>query len=455
MVSPGDIDVDKKWLEIGIISLYQIARVRTEWTKMVRNSRPYERSHPWLSFHLDLHEAGPRLWLALGEAQSKCQHIAGVPLQPVVAEALHTVYLAKGIRATTAIEGNTLSESEVRQRIEGKLELPHSKEYLGREVDNILSATNKLLDVLEKKGRTDITPTSMMEFNQRVLHKLELEKDVEPGKIRKHSVVVGRYQGAPPEDCEFLLGRLCDWLNDRSFSHGEDRHNEIAYGILKAIVAHIYFAWIHAFGDGNGRTARLLEVKFLLESGVPSAAAHLLSNHYNLTREEYYRQLDNASKSGGNLIPFIEYAVQGFTDQLRQQLQVIRGQQWNVAWVNFVHEVLGEHKTEPGRRQRKLVLALSASSEPVPRSQIRRLTAELAEMYAGKEEKTLTRDLNAIVKTKLVEKVGSSYRACRETILAFLPRINAEQLIKAIGETKVLVNMQEEIPEQMELLPPD
>lgn len=52
----------------------------------------------------------------LGEAASKCEHIAGVPLRPSVAQELHRLYLAKGALATTAIEGNTLTENEVLQR---------------------------------------------------------------------------------------------------------------------------------------------------------------------------------------------------------------------------------------------------------------------------------------------------------------------------------------------------
>ncbi len=75
--------------------------------------RPYEGSHPFISFHLDLRRAGPELWLLLGEAQSKCDHISGIPLRPSVAHALHSLYLVKGVQATTAIEGNTLTESEV------------------------------------------------------------------------------------------------------------------------------------------------------------------------------------------------------------------------------------------------------------------------------------------------------------------------------------------------------
>ena len=90
-----------------------------------------EKTHPWISFKINMTRAKPTFWMLLGEAASKCEHIAGVPLQPETAKRLHQLYLAKGAAATTAIEGNTLTEEEVLQHIEGKLELPASKEYLG------------------------------------------------------------------------------------------------------------------------------------------------------------------------------------------------------------------------------------------------------------------------------------------------------------------------------------
>jgi hypothetical protein len=55
------------------------------WTIM----RTFERTHPWISFRIDLRKAAPSLWLLLGEAASKCEHIAGVPLRPSVAQSLH------------------------------------------------------------------------------------------------------------------------------------------------------------------------------------------------------------------------------------------------------------------------------------------------------------------------------------------------------------------------------
>ena len=200
-------------------------------------------------------------------------------------------------------------------------------------------------------------------------------------------------------------------------AHGD----EIVYGVVKAIVAHVYFVWIHPFGDGNGRTARLLELKFLMEAGVPSDAAHLLSNHYNLTRTEYYKQLDMASKSGGDILPFIEYAVRGFVEQLREQINVIRDQQIDTAWINYVHDCFRRDKSNSGRRRRSLVLALSGIPTPVQKSTIPRLTTDLAAEYAKKTPKTVSRDLNALVEMDLIVKSPNGYSAAKSRILAFLP----------------------------------
>jgi len=106
--------------------------------------RTYLKTHPWLIFQVDLRLLDYVIWVALGEAQSKCEHISGIPLRPSVARQLHMVYLAKGVLATTAIEGNTLTESQVLQHLEGKLELPPTKEYLSREIDNIIEACDKI-----------------------------------------------------------------------------------------------------------------------------------------------------------------------------------------------------------------------------------------------------------------------------------------------------------------------
>ncbi len=118
----------------------------------------HETSHSWISFRLSLEGATPRLWQLLGEAKSKCQHLAGVPLKPMVAENMHAIYLARGALATTAIEGNTLSEEEALKVVRGKSRLPRSQQYLAKEIENILAVINNIMDEVEKREDKEILP---------------------------------------------------------------------------------------------------------------------------------------------------------------------------------------------------------------------------------------------------------------------------------------------------------
>lgn len=384
-------------------------------------TRTYERTHRWLTFQVDFRAAGSEFWMFLGEARSKVDHIALSLLNPEVAGELHLVYLAKGVVATTAIEGNTLSEEEARERIEGRLQLPPSQEYLGKEIDNILEAFNGIKQELISRTAPPLSREVIKTYNRMILQDLELEEGVIPGEIPATGVGVGNYLGAPREDCDFLLDRLCDWLNGPDF---EPRTAEWALpmAILKAVLAHLYVAWIHPFGDGNGRTARLMELRILLEAGVPTPATHLLSNHYNQTRVEYYRQLQRASKDvEGGVLPFIQYALQGFVDGLRDQLAMIRSQQFGDRWEQYIYQQFGRTNSRSRLRQRQLVLEMSKNGEPIHKSEMRGLSAELLEMYGGKTDKTLTRDINALIGMDLVRRVGRLYAPNSTIIEAFLP----------------------------------
>jgi len=119
----------------------------------------------------------------LGECSALIQALSNIPLKPGYRKRLLLVSLIKGAQATTAIEGNTLTETEIEQLQEG-WKLPASREY-------------------------------------------------------------------------------------------------------QAIVTHVYLKWIHPFGDGNGRTGRLLEFYILLRAGLPNIVSHVLSNFY---RNKIYKK---------------------------------------------------------------------------------------------------------------------------------------------------------------------
>ena len=381
------------------------------------NQRPYERTHPWLTFQLDLRRLKHTDWLALGEAAAKCRHIAAAPLDPQVSDDVHQLYLAKGALATTAIEGNTLSEEEARAALAGSLQLPPSREYLKRELDNIVDACNELSAQLEEEGRIPLTVERFEGMNARVLNSLDVDEGVTPGRVRTGNVSVGRYRCPEGRDAKFRLQRLCAVLNE----HAAPDIEATAFSIIKAIFAHVYFVWIHPFGDGNGRTGRLLELAILLEAGLPQPVCHLLSNHYNLTRANYYRELDRASRSPHGIYGFLTYALRGFVDGLDEQLDVIRQHQWQVTWVHFVHEQFRTAQSATDQRRRTLALALSSLTAPVALDELPNLGVNVARAYASLSRRTLIRDVEALMQLGLLRRDGNALRVNRGLVQAFLP----------------------------------
>ena len=373
----------------------------------------YLETHPWITFELDLREAPVIFWILLGDACSKCEVISGIALMPETARELNLVSLRKGALATTAIEGNTLSEEDVAKLMDGELKLPASKEYLGVEVQNVLDAFNEMIDA-DKSLPLNVERVKYL--NGQVLRGLELDDYTSAGEIRTHSVEVARYRGAPAEDCEYLLGRLCEWISELDFELG---HSVLAPAILKAIITHLYLLWIHPFGDGNGRTARLMEYQLLLSAGVPNPATHLLSNHYNGTRSMYYRRLDEASRVRNGVMNFLVYALQGFVEGLTEQVNTIKDQIRKDVWTNYVHRQFRGNSSSANTRRRYLVLDLPDDGPPVRRRDIRLLSPRLAEAYAGKTDKTITRDINTLDGMKLIVKTTRGISANKGIIEAF------------------------------------
>jgi Fic family protein len=384
------------------------------------------KTHSHIDFSVDLRRLTPATWSLLGEAKSKCQHVGRALLSPAAADELLRVYLAKGMLATTAIEGNTLSEDEVRRILDRTLELPPSRQYLEKEVDNVIAAYNHAREELLANPGLPFSVARLREYNRLILDGLEPEEGAVPGEIRTHSVVVGSYRAVPAEEAEPLLARLCDWLNGGDFDAPAGVSQlAVPLAIVKAVVAHIYLAWIHPFGDGNGRTARLLELQILLSAGFPVPTCQLLSNHYNQTRSEYYRQLAISSRERNGILSFVAYAVQGFVDQLREQLDVIWRRQFEDRWAQFVYQTFGERRSETDNRRLRLVLDVSRAfhtdGKPVPKRGFAELSPRLAAAYATKTEKTLTRDLNAIRELGLLRPEGAGWVPADKAIRGLQP----------------------------------
>jgi len=335
----------------------------------------------------------------LGQCYAYIDSMLNIPIRPDYHRQLLTVSLNKGALATTAIEGNTLTEEELAQILSGK-DIAPSKKYQQTEVENIIAAFNIILkELVREKSPAVISPELIKRFNSMVGQNIGEAFNGNPGQLRRRNVTVGAYRPPSFEKVEGMVNKLCNWLI-HEFHYGYEQNFDEA--VIEAIVTHVYIAWIHPFLDGNGRTARLLEFYLLLRAGVPSIASHILSNHYNNTRTEYYRQLQNASETG-NLSAFIQYALEGFRDGLENTIKIIHRDQVELTWNNYVHDVIEkmDRTQKICRRIRQLAYYIPADRF-YSMEEIKILNPKIAKEYMKLNLITLRRDLDLLVEKELL-----------------------------------------------------
>ena len=336
------------------------------------------------------------------------------PVLPAHAYELENQYLAMGIHGTTAIAGNGFSEDEVAKIMGDELPAYASRIADLRQIKNMAQAYNM---VARDEMFGGPSPFSLEKLNR--YHALVMDGLVENsggqsqvGALRDHRVETGTYVAPAPDAVKPLIKQYCDWLNtEDEAAHGLDGY-DIARAILKALVAHVCFVWIQPYARGNGRMARLIEHAILLRAGLPEACTHVLSYFYSKTRRQYYKELrrshgeydKGAYPPVGDLRSFIEYALEGFIDELSELMLVIGSMQVQAIWRDHIRACFPAIPTTVQQRQMRLALDLTdrCVDQPVMLEYIREISAAIEQEYADESDAVLAGDLEVLMKMDLL-----------------------------------------------------
>ncbi len=198
---------------------------------------------------------------------------------------------------SNAIEGNTLTLYETMLVLQEGITIKNKplKDHL--EAKNQAEAISYLYDIVEKK-----VPLSA--HLARALHSLVVAgtDKTEAGKYRTYDVRISGSNHTPPPAFEITLSmeELFAW-----YQKAEPTTNCVS---LATEFKHRFVA-IHPFGDGNGRTSRLLMNVILMRSGIPIVV--ILKND----RQKYYRALKQADSGKlEDLLLFVSQAVERSLD---------------------------------------------------------------------------------------------------------------------------------------------
>lgn len=109
-----------------------------------------------------------------------------------------------------------------------------------------------------------------------------------PGDFRSYNVEVGRHTPPDHDSLGDFMGRYAGFYSSPDI---------LATGrLIAAAAAHHRLAWIHPFGDGNGRVARLQSQAALIRLGLDGEGLWTLSRGFARARASYYQHLQAADQ---------------------------------------------------------------------------------------------------------------------------------------------------------------
>ena len=119
-------------------------------------------------------------------------------------------------------------------------------------------------------------------------------------------------EGLPASQLPSAMAQLIRFANQK------DDLNELH----KAAILHFALAYYHPYFDGNGRTARLLHLWYLVQHGYPAALFTPFSRYIAESKEGYYKAYEQIEKNARitgytDLTPFLSYFCEAVYSRLQ------------------------------------------------------------------------------------------------------------------------------------------
>lgn len=250
--------------------------------------------------------------------------------------------MAEAIHASTAIEGNTLTQEQVTKVIRGE-KVP----AIQRDIKEVKNYHEVLQSIKRIAQETETyTETTIRDIHHELLKGVN---DEIAGKYRTVNVTVGNYLPPNPVEVPSLMHNLVTWLNCPNPQNLSP--------LIHAGIVHYRLVAIHPFKDGNGRTTRALTTLYLIKNGYDITNSFALESYYNRERKAYYTALSSAdSQRTPDGEPDLTYWLEYFTTGILTE--ATRAQ-------STINELLLKHPVQPIHltHTQKLLLKLTTQNQ--------------------------------------------------------------------------------------------
>lgn len=240
--------------------------------------------------------------------------VVGLPILPELAARLEPDIMYSSISGTAMIEGNPIVEEDVKRIAEGE-DLDTYTQKDKQEVRNLIEAYTWLSDETFTGKPFELTEEIIKDLHKIITKDVPYDDNI-PGYYRNDKVVVGdKVHGGmyvPPkilEDIKNLMAEFITWINSDEI--------KAVHPFIRAALAHYHFCLIHPFGDGNGRTARIIEALLLQTANVKYMPKEL-SNFYYRNVDDYYVAFSKSIRLKKDVTPFIEFMLRASVESLEK-----------------------------------------------------------------------------------------------------------------------------------------
>ena len=342
----------------------------------------------------------------IGRIDAAREVILNAPLVPAWEAKFRKEATERFIHHGTHLEGNPLSEEEVRDVLDGQEVIARD-----RDIQEILNYRNvlKFIDAVAAQigppaggsGKYQFTIETILE-----IHRLTTEKilpDDSGGNFRLKQVVIknsrtGQISYTPPVAAEvpYLVEDLVNWINS-------DEAREL-HPVIKAGIIHYELARIHPFTDGNGRVARAVATLLMFLDGYDIRKFFSLEEYFDENPMDYYLTLQAVSNQlvldthERNISPWLEYFVEGVAVELNRVKEKVQ----RISVDARIKDKLGEQLMLNERQM--LIMEYLHRHKGMSNKDFRKVFPDFS-------DDTVLRELKFLRKKGLVKKAGGTKKA--------------------------------------------
>jgi Fic family protein len=193
----------------------------------------------------------------------------------------------------------------------------------------------------------DLTEKMLLELQEILMDKTLENEDISIiGRFRKnsdeivvHDPITGEIAHIPPEESVMLseLNKLVKYANEP-----EGENEEFIHPVVKASILHFWFAYLHPFVDGNGRSSRALFYWYLLKRNYWLIEYISISRVIKQSRKLYDNAFLYSENDDNDLTYFLLYITDAFKKSILQFLDHFEKKVKEVSELKKVTSILNE-----------------------------------------------------------------------------------------------------------------